>query len=118
VNLFNVGKHFNELTHDGTVRSFNISLRQHFLQSGVRETVEALQVTAGAMAGGLDLCNHSTPIVRHVQFWSSCFKCGERLTRNIQSIMPSADFIPFLSHRETCDVHILEALLSEHTCSP
>ena len=27
------------------------SLRQQFLQSGVRETVEALQVTAGAMAG-------------------------------------------------------------------
>jgi hypothetical protein len=27
------------------------SLRQHFLQSGVRETVEALQVTAGGMAG-------------------------------------------------------------------
>jgi hypothetical protein len=27
------------------------SLRQHFLQSGVRETVEALQVTAGAMTG-------------------------------------------------------------------
>ncbi len=48
------------------------SLRQHFLQSGVRETVEALQVTSGAMTGAQQKLDARSDGTVGQSRWSCC----------------------------------------------